>query len=189
MDTETIKNQIGGLEERLKVLDADEKIFIRAQGMQIEETKYVNEKVDKEQELETVLEEIKDLAAKKAAAMESTCRALSERMGEVLPFGTAMFEITDGKVEIGWGTTPYRGLSGSEKSTFDGSLGYALGADTIFYEAAESSYESIQALLDRTAESSKQILILTWAGPEAPGGHVNYRVPDEFDVVELGGGE
>ena len=84
MDTETINNQITGLKERHTQLSTDEKAFIEAKGIQVEEEKIRGEIQEKTATLESKLEDVKTLTSQKAKAMNQTCKALSEKMSEFM---------------------------------------------------------------------------------------------------------
>lgn len=179
MEIQMIENQIAGLKESLTALNQNKDDFVKAQGVQQEERKIRVEIVGKKESLTEKKVELSQLKITKAEAVQETSRGLAEKMGEVLPRGTAVLEIEDGKVFIGWGNTPYNGLSGGEKVIFDGALAHALDASILCYEAAEVDLENLDELIKRLSQSDKQILLSTWVRPTT--------IPDGWTVVELDG--
>ena len=131
MDTQLIQDQLTGLTEKLDQLREDEKIFIKAQGLETAEAKLRGEVWEKKKDLEQKTADLKALKILKAEAVNESCRAMSDKVGEALPYGAALFEISDSKVFIGWDNAPYDSLYGSEKRIFDGALAGSLGADIL----------------------------------------------------------
>jgi len=177
MDIETIRDQIAGFEAKRKQLEQAEKLFLRAQGMKIEEEKIRDGLAGKEKALQDKRDAIRELRIQKAVAVGASIQALSVKMGEVLPYGKAIFEIEDGKVSILWDNKPYNALSGGEKVIFDGALTHALEADVLIYEAAEVDESNLSALLHQLAKADTQVIVNTWSVPTS--------IPEEFQVVSL----
>ncbi len=185
MDIELIQDQINGFEENLRLLRLDEKAFVTAQGIEIEERKIRLAIIEKQTLLAQNKEDLEGLMTKRADAVSESCSALSGKVGEGLPYGTALFKIESSKVFMSWNKAPYEGLFGSEKQIFDGALMHALGADILIYEAAESNFQRIGELLVTLKDSPEQILACTWAMPVDKHGHENYPVPEEWTVINL----
>jgi len=189
MDTKLIQDQITGLTEKLKQLRDDEELFIKAQGLETQEVKLRREVAKKEKDLEQKKADLKTLNILKAQAVNNSCRAMSDKVGKALPYGTASFEISDGKVFIGWDNAPYDSLYGSQKRIFDGALAGSLGADILIYEFAELDEARMDATLKSLSDLDAQVVCCAWVPPVDEYGDINYEVPDNWTVVSLSGAE
>lgn len=187
MDTKLIQDQITGLVEKLDQLREDEKVFIKAQGIETAEAKLRGEVWKKKKDLEQKTADLKALRIVKAEAVNESCRAMSDKVGRALPHGTALFQISDNKVFIGWDNAPYDSLYGSQKRIFDGALAGSLGADILIYEFAELDVERMDATLKSLSEIDEQVICCAWVPPTGGRGDVNYDVPDSWTIVNLEG--
>lgn len=189
MDIETLRNQILGSETALDTARQNERIFLKAQGLSIAEEKTRGEVLAKEESLKEKKAKLKKLRLQKAEAMRPTLKGFSDKMGEVLPGNeAAIFEVTDGKVFIGWGDAPYEALSGGQQAAFNGALAHVFDSDVLVYEAAESDYANLEALLSSLSETPKQVIVCTWVDPSISIGADDvklYDVPESFDVIRL----
>lgn len=174
IDIQMIQDQIDGLTARLKQLQADEKLFIKAQGLDEEAEKARKEIVDLEPELQQAKEDLAELRSQKTVALSTTGEALSAKMAEALPEGRGILEISDEGVFIGWELggvrRPYEGLSGGQKVAFDAALSHALlgpGPKTLIIEAAEMDQEHLLAAMERLAglPEDTQVVLLTCHEP------------------------
>ena len=185
-----LTQQIEGLRAKKKELEGNEKLFIKAQGIDEEIVKSQSEVSDLDPEIQTLKETISELKAKKRESLSKTMESLAGKMSEVMPVGKALFDIDeDGKVFIGIqteaGAVPYAGLSGGQKAAFDSALSYALlgaGEKLIIIEAAEMDYtrliETIKSIEDNVGEDT-QYIVNTWTRPR-PG-----AVSEKWGVVTL----
>jgi len=187
MDKKILQNQIQGLEAKIVELRANERLFIKAQGIDEAAAKSQKEIADHEIETQAIKEDIAEKKAKKSAALKPTAKALAAAMGETLPKGEAVLNIEDGKVFLGWkiegNVTPYNGLSGGEKMAFDPSLGNALLGDCeklTIVEAAELDSENLMyALAQIKANGKGQFIVNTCHAPLA------VQMPEGWNVVAL----
>lgn len=178
-DKQIIKDQIGGLKNRLSQLRATEKIFIRAQGIdeQVERTRGEVEKlgIDIQSDKETLSE----MKAKKNDLIKGISQKAEAAIAKHLAYGEPSVIIEDGHVDIGWiidgKRRPAAGLSGGERVAFDTAMAAALGADVIVVEAAELDDDSLIKLLAKLSESRAQTIVSTchsnW--PEHPNSSFN----------------
>lgn len=209
MDKQILENQIQGLEAKLKKLQANEKLFIKAQG--IDETIAKSQKEIAEHETEThdLKEQIAEKKAAKAAALKPTGEALAEKMKMVLSRGAVVFDISEGSVFLGWKlgdkVTPYAGLSGGQKMEFDPAFSKAMlgdGPKLIVTEAAEINYDNIMKNAERIRSSAmddEQFIInfchvelfshigdpCVYCAENHDGGLCPSRLPDGWNVVKL----
>ena len=179
-DLQMMQDQIDGLIATGKELRKKEAVFLKIQG--------INETIETtSQERQTILtdqkaakKEKKELLKKKNTAVSESAEKIVNKMNEVLPFGTAVFDCLDG-LFLGWevdGTKkPYNGLSGGEKQIFDTALAHVLGANIIIMEAAELDSDHMAAALEDLARVEKQVIINTC--------HPVKVVPDPFVKIEL----
>jgi len=172
MDIQILEDQLKGLEAKGKELRANEEIFLKAKGLDetIESSRGDMDRL--EIDLIATKEELSELQGKKNEAIQKTAAALAEKMGEILPYGKAVFDIdSDGNVFIGWETlpdelkVPHHGLSGGEKSIFDSALVYALGCNIIIQEAAELDNDNLSKTLLKLADIEIQSVVNTWFQP------------------------
>lgn len=171
MDAELLKNQISGLETKLKTLRESSDLHHKAKGLAEEEERARADMGRLETKNQAVKEEIAELRAQKTEALRATVAALALKMAEVLPAGTASFEIGDEGVFIGWelpdrGKVPYASLSGGQKAIFDKALEYALmgpGEKVLIVEGAELDGENLVEAMKRLSAlpDDTQVLLLT----------------------------
>jgi len=190
MDAELLKNQISGLEAKLKTLRESSDRHHKAKGLAEEEERARADMGRLETKNQAVKEEIAELRGRKSEALQATAAALSLKMAEVLPEGKPAFEVVDREVFIGWelpdrGKVPYAGLSGGQKAIFDKALEYALagkGEKVLIVEAAELDGENLVEAMARLSALPEdvQVLLLTCH---------NYKPPPEvlerWNVVEV----
>jgi len=180
IDIQMMKDQIAGMITKGEDLRKKEKVFLKAQGIseEIERANQDREKTTKE--LAAAKEKKKDLIAKKGKAVAGAAGKIVEKLNELLPFGSAVFDCTDGLV-IGWKDeekfTPYNGLSGGQKQIFDTALAHVLDANIIVLEAAELDIDHMSAALEDFAGIEKQVIVNTC--------HQVPVVPEAFVKIEL----
>ena len=192
-DTALLEQQIEGLKAKLSDLRQKERAFTKMQGIEEEAEKLKTEIITTETSIHVAKEEIAELKGQKAEAVKETAQALAERMAKILPNGKALFGLDNGKVFLGLKRdngriTPYDGLSGSEKVTFDSALAFALLGDStskvFVIEAAETDNANLKALMD--------LLKKQHSGPEHPGTqfiintcHAPKQVPEGWNITVL----
>ena len=173
-----LQDLITGLESKLKSLQADKEVFIRAQGMDIEAEKLRVEAQKINDAVADLKVQVGELQSGKIKATAPVVSGMSAAMNAFLATGSATLQILeDGDFFIGWvneagQTVPYAGLSGGEKIMFDAALAKALGATVLCVEAAETDEANLQALLEKYAASDiEQVIVSTCYGPKLiPGG-------------------
>ena len=187
-DTNLLENQITGLKAKIKDLRSDERIFLKASGLEEEAEKAKIEVAEFENKIQAEKEDISDLRSKKTAALQKTIKAFAKTMSTILPSGQALFNIQgDGVVFIGWKngdrTTPYEGLSGGERVTFDSALSYALLGDAenkvIILEAAELDGPNFTATLAHLEKSNPDAQLIVNSC------HVPSKIPEGWAVVKF----
>lgn len=185
-DIKTMRDMLTGLQNKKKMLEADEKAFLKASGLNEEIEKAAQEKEAYQSELAKAKEKRDAAKAKKKAGVYKAAVEIEKKINQILPFGTAVFAFSEDesenlKLTIGWKVggkvTPYNGFSGMQKQTFDAALCNVLDADIIVIEAAELDHDNLFKLLDQLDKVDKQILISTWYPVKA--------APDSFTIVEL----
>ena len=177
MDIQLQRDQIEGMIARGKELREQEQRFLKASGLAESIEKARIEAVSIEETLEDIKDELKEKVAEKNAGVAKTTDAIAEKMSDILPEGKALLSVENG-LSISWDETPYAGLSGSQKVTFDGAIVHALGCDIIVMEAAEVDSESLPAMLDKLKDIEEQVFISTC--------HSTEEIPEGFQVVEVG---
>jgi len=167
-----IQDLITGLEGKMKGLQADKEVFIRAQGMDIEAEKLRDEAQKINDEVADLKKQVSGLQEKKAAAIGPVVAGMSKAMNAFLPQGSAELKIEeDGTFSICWGEVPYPGLSGGEKVMFDAALAKALGATVLCVEAAETDEANLQALLKKYEASDIEQVIVSTCHSDILGGN------------------
>ena len=135
MDNSTLtimEQRVAGLRATLDGLREDERLFQRAAGLKVQQEKDHTATLELEARLTAGKKELAELLDQKARAMQTTATALAQKMGQMLPYGQAVFSVDDeGKVFLGWdlpnhGLVAHGGLSGGQRTMFDGALAYAL---------------------------------------------------------------
>ncbi|MCK4717890.1 MAG: hypothetical protein KAT70_04385 [Thermoplasmata archaeon] len=178
MDTDLIKQQIKGLAERLTGLRADHQRFTKDQGLRQEEESIRLELRQSTDKIEAAVEKVDELKELKANAISGTCKDLSSKMSEVMPGLEPLVKISeDLKVTIGCNKVPYHGLSGGERVAFDGALSHAMDAGFLILEGAEMDLGRLERTMARMAGVERQVLLLSWAGPEV--------IPDGWDAMMM----
>ena len=174
-----IQDLITGLEGKMKGLQADKEVFIRAQGMDIEAEKLRDEAQKINDEVADLKVQVSELQSGKIKAIAPVASGMSKAMNAFLPQGSAELQIEeDGTFSICWGEVPYPGLSGGEKVMFDAALAKALGATVLCVEAAETDEANLQMLLEKyEASDIEQVIVSTCYGPKA--------TPDGWGVTSL----
>ena len=178
-----LQDLITGLESKLKALQADKEIFIRAQGMDIEAEKLRAEGQRTADEVADLKVQVSEKQSGKLKAIAPVVSGMSAAMDSFLAVGSAVLSLEDGTFFIGWvneagQTVPYAGLSGGEKVSFDAALAKALGATVLCVEAAESDEMNLQALLEKyEASDIEQVVVSTCHGPAT--------VPAGWEVTQL----
>lgn len=183
MDNSTLtimEQRVAGLRATLDGLREDERLFQRAAGLKVQQEKDHAATLELEAQLAAEKKELDDLLDQKARAMQTTATALAQKMGQMLPYGQAVFSVDDeGKVFLGWelpghGLVAHGGLSGGQRTMFDGALAYALAQQdrknpVILLEGAELGPE-ISTFLAGIAEANvgTQIIVCTCHDPAAP---------------------
>lgn len=155
-----MEQRLSGLKTRLDALRSEERLFQRAAGLKAQQEKDRAAILEMESSLEAEKKSLGDLRNRKAIAMQATAAAVAEKMGQVLPHGSAVFSVDDdGGVILGWdmpgpGFVAYGGLSGGQRVMFDSALAYALTQKSrnpvILIEGAELGQE-IDMLLEAVA--------------------------------------
>lgn len=199
MDSLNTREQlVRGLEERIRQLRADERLFQRAAGLRAQQGKDADAAAKLREAREREKARLVELANEKSTAMKATATAIAERMAQVLPHGRAEFRVDDeGGVFLGWeipghGVVPYSGLSGGQRVMFESALAYALtrpGTNpVIVIEGAEMGVE-IGLLLDAVAKSNIGVQIVACTChdlPTVPSGWMMTRIePNGGAVHEL----
>jgi len=176
---ETIQNKIDGLKSAISELRKNEKLFLKAQGIDEAIEKMRLDLLKSESQIEATKEEIVKLQMRKAAAVSETAKMLSAAMSKVLPAGKAVFNVDDnGNSQIGWliqgaKISPYEGLSGAEKAQFDVALAYALLADSkckvLVLEGSEIDSDHLSDFLNHLSDTNPeaQIIVNHWSNPKA----------------------
>jgi len=171
--SQELQDLITGLESRLKSLQTDKEVFIRAQGMDIEAEKLRAEGQKINDEVADLKAQASGMQAQKAEAIFPVIAGMCGQMNAFLATGHADLLVTDGSFSIGWvneagQTVPYAGLSGGEKVRFDAALAKSLGATVLCVEVAELDEANLQTLLEKYAASDiEQIICSTCHGPVA----------------------
>lgn len=191
MDIQAMKDQVNGLIEAGKQLRVKEAAFLKLQGKNEEIEKALQAKTSLEEKHTEAKENLAALLKRKNDAVSKTMSAIAEKMGEVLPVGTAIFERNDDDENqtrkgfyIGWKVDgkekPYNGLSGGEKQVFDAAIAHVLNANIIVLEAAELDDDHILAAFgDLGSLENTQVLINTC--------HHVENVPEPFIKIDLNG--
>ena len=180
IDTKIMQDQITGMIEKGKLLRADEKIFIKTQGIEETIIKNQNDAAKEKTDLETEKETLKGLKTKKTKAVSASAKKIIDKMNEVLPLKNAVFDCVDGLVmgmQDGDTVLRFNSLSGGQEHEMKAALNNVLGANIIVVEGAELDSERMAAVLEDLVNVDKQIIINTC--------HPIDSVPDVFDVVEL----
>jgi len=178
-----IQDLITGLESKLKSLQADKEVFIRAQGMDIEAEKLRAEAQKINDEVADLKVQVSELQRKKIAAIFPTMLSMSQAMNEFLATGTSVLDISeDGDFFIGWvngagQTVPYAGLSGGEAIMFNLALARALGATIICGEVAELDEVCLGAVLEKYSASDLQIILSSCHPPK--------KIPAGWECTDL----
>ncbi len=171
MDSLNTREQlVRGLEERIRQLRADERLFQRAAGLRAQQGKDADAAAKLRVAHEREKARLAELVNEKSVAMKATATAIAEKMGQVLPHGRAEFRVDDeGGVFLGWeipghGVVPYGGLSGGQRVMFESALAYALVPQgqknpVILIEGAELGQE-IGLLLESVATSNVDTQII-----------------------------
>jgi len=166
-----LQDLITGLEGKIKGLQTDKEVFIRAQGMDIEAEKLRAEAQKINDAVADLKVQVGELQSGKIKAIAPVVSGMSAAMNAFLATGSATLQILeDGDFFIGWvneagQTVPYAGLSGGEKVSFDAALAKALGATVLCVEVAELDEAHLQTLLEKYAASDiEQIICSTCHG-------------------------
>lgn len=175
MDLQILQNQHDGLVAAGKKLREKERLFLKAQGLDERIAKSQKEIIAEESELETIKEDLALKISEKNKAVAGTITALAEKMGEILPVGETVLDVTDGKFLIGWkidgSLRAYSGLSGGEKVTFDSALDQALGCGIIVQESAELDKDFLLQVIEKLTLLDKQVIVNSCHPPaEIPEG-------------------
>lgn len=190
MDTQMLQDHIAGLQAKLNELRGHAALFHKAQGLHEEAARAKRELVELETDLQAVKETLSELKSQRANAMATTTHALTERMNAALPYGEAVFDISDDGVFIGWRdpqtgiTAPYNALSGGFRAAFDQALSYALlgngGHKVLICEAAELDDAHLISTMHQLEKlpSDTQVIISTC--------HTPSETPLGWNVVEVG---
>ena len=182
-DIHLLKTQIDGMIARGKTLRQNETVFLKVQGINEEIEKTNQERADIADKLTKAKEQRDKLISKKNEAVAEAAGKIVEKMGEVLPIGSAVFDVTGGGLILGWKDdrerfTPYNGLSGAQKQIFDGALAHVLKANIIVMEAAELDGDRMTAALEDLARLDAQVIVNTCHPVEV--------VPKPFVKIDLG---
>lgn len=184
MDKQLLVDQIGGLRERLKTLEADRDLLLKAQGLD-EQAEVARKKAeDLKESVDRQKAQIQAHKDKINSVMSTSTGALEAKMSAILPSGKPVFHISaDGDVFIGWVKpdeivpVPYTGLSGGERVPFNQALLFALGGTVLVEEAAEVDREHLGPILEKLGESDIQIICNTCHAPK--------DIPLGWTVVEV----
>ena len=184
------EQRVQGLQARLQKLREDERLFQRAAGLKTQKEKDSAAIAGLREDLAKEKEKLAQHKASKALAISATASALAQKMGQVLPFGEAIFNIgEDGEVYLGLnlpdrGPVAYGGLSGGQRVLFDSALAYALlqpgkKRAVILVEGAELGGE-IGMVLESVATSNVDAQIIACTCHEIGA------VPDGWDMSRIG---
>jgi hypothetical protein len=176
-----LQDLITGLEASMRKLQEDEKVFIRAQGVEAQaeimrkEAEMLEKDIDLQKGVLSVLQE------KKAKAVEPVIKTLTESMNNLMPYGKAYLELSEGGFLIAWlndagQLVPYPGLSGGEKVFFDAALAKALGAKILVVEAAEVDGLNMQIMLKGYAKAGLDQVVVSTC-------HALADVPEGWEVT------
>ena len=195
IDMQVMEQHITGLNAKLAELRENEKVFIKASGMDEEAAKFVVETDVAKNKLATLKEEKKTLTAQKNAAVAVTAKSLGDKMTQMLPMGYPIFTISEeGNAFIGWFNgaipIPYDGLSGGEKVMFDAALCKALGANVIIQEAAELDGKAIvkDLIMMESSGDMGQFIVSTCHPISDPDDRTGEELEGLWRVIDLGGG-
>jgi len=176
-----LEQQLQGLKARKLELEANEKIFIKVQGLTESMEKTRAEIGGLEDDNTPAKESLSELEYKRAQLIKKPLMIMQESMDSVMPEGkSAIIEITDeNEVKFGILSTgpdgvvfsPHAGLSGSEQVMFDQALTFALMKNSdhviLCYEAAEIDdnglVELIKSLHD---QKGAQIIVNSCHNPD-----------------------
>ena len=186
MDEEMLQQQIDGLTAQIKTKRDELLCVVKAQGLIEEAEKARVEAEELAITIQATKEAIAELKGKKRAALKATCDALSTAITEALPYGEGRIGMSeDGQtVWIGWGETPYEGLSGGEKAMFEAALSRALlgtGEKCLIMECAELDDKNLWATMDRLSKlgAETQVIMLSCHAPmDVPAGWRVERIGD-----------
>ena len=184
MDKQLVIDKIGGLKARLKNLEADRDLLLKAQGLD-EQAELARKKAeDLKENVDRQKKQIQAHKDKINSVMSTSTGALEAKMSAILPAGKPVFSISaDGEVFIGWVKpgeavpVPYTGLSGGERVPFNQALLFALGGTVLIEEAAEVDREHLGPILQKLGESDIQIVVNTCHEPR--------EIPLGWTVVEV----
>jgi hypothetical protein len=184
MDKQLLIDQIGGLKVRLKALEADRDLLLKAQGLD-EQAEVARKKAeDLKEGVERQKAQIQIHKDKINSVMSTSTGALEAKMSTILPSGKPVFHISaDGDVFIGWikpdeiAPVPYTGLSGGERVPFNQALLFALGGTVLIEEAAEADAANLSKILLKLGASDVQCVVNSWSAPK--------EIPLEWTVVEV----
>ena len=186
--TEIHEQLISGLTEKIRGMQQRKDLFIKASGLEEEAAKArveIQDAILKVKDSQVVFDA---LVKKKSDIVASSCSAIETAMSKLLPYGKAVFKISDDELFIGWAvsehnTTAYSGLSGGEAAAFRPALGQALagnGNKLVVIEAAEMDDDKIEALLSHLSENvldDCQFIVNTCHKPT--------NIPEAWMVTEL----
>lgn len=187
IDTQIMKDMLAGLESRKKILQENEKAFLKASGLNEEIEKAAQEREGYQVELADAKKKRDGAKARKGDAIAAITSEIERKINEVLPFGKAIFSYNEDDVgnrsmKIGWSDggkiTPYNGLSGGQKQIFDAALALVLDADIIVVEAAELDYVNLDKILHELSKLDKQVIVNT-CHP------IDFDIPENFTLVEV----
>jgi hypothetical protein len=177
MDEKILRDNIAGLEERLKTLRSERDTLIKVQGMKEQIVKLQNEAEVKRAELAVAKQEHAATVSKKNRIVGDALFNIKKQVNAFLPHGACDISVDEaGGVSIGWAlnidvppselvVVPYQALSGGDKARFDPALAAALKATVLIVEAAEIDTESLAEVLQTYAKADQemQIIVNTWA--------------------------
>ena len=186
---EVMEQRVFGLGTRLDDLRGQELLFQRAAGLKAQVEKDRAAVLELQESLKDENERLESLRDAKGKAVQATAQAIALKMGQILPFGSAVFEIDDDcKVFLGWdipdhGVVAYGGLSGGQRVMFEAALAYALVQENqqnpvILVEGAELGAE-IGMLLNSIAKANPNAQIIACTC------HAVQGVPEGWEAVHV----
>lgn len=191
MDIQLLTDQIAGLKAAITKGREAERLHYKKNTLTEQIEKARVEADDLFSQLQDARAEKKALKADKADSMGTTCQAIQARVTAFLPAGEAIFRIEeDGSLFVGLlahddsVVTPYMGLSGGEKVSFDLALSNGLldgaGCKVLIAECAELDEERLKLLMLNIEKEhpDAQVLLSTCHEPQGV-------LPDEWNIVRI----
>ncbi len=181
MDITDTKAHMEGLNQKIKNLRADRDKFMSAKSTDEQIVKSQTETNEAKELLTEQKADLNTLKAKKADSLKFTIVSMEEKLSEMLPYGSAVVEIRDGSMSIGWqlpggidnpevnGVIEYESLSKGQQKIFEQALTRAMldKGGLLVYECGEVDSDNVKALMKTIKGKPYQIILNAWKRPVA----------------------